>query len=127
MNEQKRDEDNGDYRPFDDIIEGVDAIGTIIDQELPTLAGELEHIRSRIDDLAGSMPRSQPKTQLDGFDPAELVDRIDLIDQRLIANEQIESDRFSGIVDELSKVNSSLSDLHDKLDAITAWIENEGL
>ncbi|MFH2056457.1 MAG: hypothetical protein ABIJ61_10900 [bacterium] len=109
--------DNPNSSRFDDILEGVDIIGTLIDRELPKLAGQLQQITERLDGLSG---------QLEYADEAEAGEsllgdmrlRLELLEQRFLNFERASEEHFGDLQEKLESLSATLSEIQEELAAI---------
>jgi hypothetical protein len=114
---KKRDDDE-QVDPLHDIVEGVDIIGTMINDMLPQIAEDITDLRRRIDDLAESdLPRLSASAD-DSAGVADVSERLELLEQRFLAHEQTSLDRHSDLRDEINELMMSLADLHNKIDSL---------
>lgn len=114
---KKRDEDD-DVDPLHDIVEGVDIIGTMINDMLPQIAEDLADLRQRVDDLAESdLPRLSSSEE-GSAGVADVSERLELLEQRFLAHEQTSLDRHTDLRDDMNELMMSLADLHNKIDSL---------
>jgi chromosome segregation ATPase len=109
--------------PLDDIIEGVDIIGTMINEMLPQIADDLADLRERLGKTAGEAALEQSPVQDTAAEVADLSERLELLEQRFLAHEQTSLDRHTDLKEELDELRMSLGSLHDKLDDLTSRLE----
>lgn len=120
---KKRDDEEVD--PLDDILEGVDIIGTLINDMLPQMADDLAEMRERINQMDEGRPAVTAPAAYDSADFSEINERLDLLEQRFLAHEQTSLDRYSDLKEEINDLRLSVSSLHDRIEELIAWNNEE--
>ncbi|MCK4857340.1 MAG: hypothetical protein KAT58_05190 [candidate division Zixibacteria bacterium] len=106
---------------LDDISEGVDVIGTMIDESLPAMVQSMSHLQERVEEIAEQIGERSDADSLAGD---ELSDRLELIEQRFLAFEQAVHERFGDLSEDMRELQESLSELHGKIDTLAAAAES---
>ena len=107
------DEKSGPHQ-WEDILEGVDIIGTLIDQQLPQMAKELQQINERLDGLSGQLEFGTESDSGESL-AAELRLRLDLLEQRFLNYERASQEGLGELLEKLEMLSVSLSEIHEEL------------
>ena len=101
-------------RQWEDILEGVDTIGTLIDRQLPRMAEQLEQITERLDGLSGQLEYSTDSDTGESV-LADMRLRLELLEQRFLTFERASEDRFGELVEKLDSLSVTLSEIQEEL------------
>jgi predicted nucleic acid-binding Zn-ribbon protein len=115
-----RKSEDQDVDPLDDIIEGVDIIGTMINDMLPQIVDDLAEMRGRLEEIDEASPSEQTEPADTAGQFADLGERLELLEQRFLAHEQTSLDRYSDLRENLDEIKMALAALHDRLDNLTS-------
>jgi hypothetical protein len=102
-------------RPLDDIVEGVDIIGTIIDKALPEISADLSQIKEHLQLLSErSGIADSESTETPPI--AQVIERLSLIERRVLEIEAANQERYEELNESLEGLRLSIVELHEKLD-----------
>jgi hypothetical protein len=114
----ERSKSNGDRAALADILEGVDAIGSIIDETLPRLEQMLDETSRRLSQLEEELRIGDQQSSDSGAADEQLSERLDLVEQRLLSLDQSSRTRLAELAELVDILTESLTAVHKKLDLI---------
>lgn len=102
---------------FDDIIEGVDVIGTLIDRELPKLSSQLQSITERLDGLSGQLEYAEDSEAGESL-LGDMRLRLELLEQRFLNFERSSEEHFNDLAEKLDLMAGTLSEIQEELSTL---------